>query len=335
MHRVRLLSIFSSLLLSVTLLLTMFGSGCATPAATEKPTIKLIEGDWTSQIVLTEIFDQIISKQLGYPTEKVLLAVSMGWAAMGKGDVDIGAEIWLPGRLPEVQPYLDKGTVELAGEIYTGGSGWVVPRFVIEGDPARGIEPMAPDLKSILDLQTTEKGGKGYWQLFENPENPGKGEVIYGSPGWNVPDRWMILGYDLPLWESYQSEPIMMARMIAADKKGQPLLLSIWWPHWIFAEVDLVVLEEPDPFNEELIDYEKDPVPLKIGHPMYNVSKVVRTELKDTAPDVYRLVHNLVVGEDEINTIMQRVEADEEDMAVVAADWISQNQNKIDQWLSK
>ncbi len=127
----------------------------------------------------------------------------------------------------------------------------------------------------------------------------------------------------------------MMARMIAADKKGQPLLMSIWWPHWIFAEVDLVVLEEPDPYREELIDYSKDPVPLKIGHPEYTVHKVIRVELKDTAPDVYRLISNFAVSEDEINAIMLRVDVDKEDMAVVAADWISKNQDKIDQWLGK
>ena len=30
---------------------------------------------------------------------------------------------------------------------------------------------------------------------------------------------------------------------------------------------------------------------------------------------------------------MLRVDVDEEDIAAVAADWISQNQDKIDQWL--
>ena len=332
MHRVRHWKIFGSLLVII-LLLTMFG--CAAEQPEEKPTIRFVQGDWTSQIVVTEIFNQIISKQLGYPTERTLLSIQMGWPAMDKGEIDIAAEIWLPGRLPEVQPFLDKGTIELTGELFPGGSGWVIPRFVVEGDSARGIEPMAPDLKSILDLQTVEKGGKGYWKLFENPENPGKGEVVYGSPGWNIPDQWMFLGYDLPLWESYQSEAVMMARMIAADKKGEPLLMSIWWPHWIFAAVDLIVLEEPDPFDEDLIDYQKDPVPLKIGHPVYSVRKVIRIELKDTAPDVYRLVHNLKMSEVEIGDLMLRVDEQEEDVAVVAADWISQNQDKIDQWLAE
>jgi glycine betaine/proline transport system substrate-binding protein len=297
-----------------------------------KPAIKLVQGDWTSQIVLTKICEEIIRDKLGYPVETTMMSVSMGWPAMNKGDIDIATEIWLPGRLPEVEPFIESGTLELAGEVYPGGSGWAVQRWVVEGDAERGIEPLAPDLKSILDLKDESEGGKGYWKLFESPENPGLGEVVYGSPGWNVPDRWMILGYDLPLWESYQSENVMMARMIAADKKEQPLLLSIWWPHWIFSAVDLIILEEPDPYFEEL-DYESDPYPLKTGHPIYSVQKVVRADLADKAPDVYRLMQNLVLTEDEINAIMMRVEVDEEDPIAVAKQWVSENQAKIDAWL--
>jgi len=32
---------------------------------------------------------------------------------------------------------------------------WYVPTYLIKGDPERGIEPMAPDLKSIDDLPNT------------------------------------------------------------------------------------------------------------------------------------------------------------------------------------
>ena len=80
---------------------------------------------------------------------------------------------------------------------------------------------------------------------------------------------------------------------------------------------------------------DEDPAPVKSGHPAYSVNKVVRVELADTAPDVYRLMHNLVVSEDEINALMLRVDINEEEMSAVATDWISQNQNRIDQWLGK
>ena len=324
----RFLKICGLSLLSVVILVPMLGAGCASePPA--KPTIIFAENDWTSQIVLVEIIEQITVQQLGYPTSRVKLSCSANWPAMEKGEVDLSPEIWLPGRQAEIQPFLDRGKVQLAGEIFPGGAGWILPRYVVEGDPSRNIEPMAPDLKSILDL-------KKYWQVFENPEQPGKGELVGGSPGWvdDPMDRSMILGYDLPFWRSNQTEAVMMARMIAADKKGKPLLMYLWWPHWLLAEVDLLVLEEPDPWKEGAFS-DEEVKPVKSGHPAYSINKVVATALEEKAPDVYRLMQNMVVSEQEVNTLMLRVDVSEEELAAVAADWISQNQDRIDQWLGK
>ena len=315
------------------ILLIVLAPGCA--GDTEgKPTIILAENNWTSQIVLTEIIEQIVTQQLGYPVDRIKLSASANWPAMEKGEVDIAAEIWLPGRQGEIQPFLDRGKVELAGEIFPGGAGWVMPKFVIDGDPERGIEPIAPDFTSILDLKKEEDGGKGYWKLLESPEKSGLGELVGGSPGWvdDPMDRSIILGYDLPLWRSNQSEAVMMARMIAADKKGEPLLMYIWWPHWIFAEVELVKLEFPDPYYEGCFQGE-EVTPVQCGHPGYSINKVITAELKDKAPDVDRLMKNMIISEDEINALMLRVDVNEEDISEVAADWISQNQDQINQWL--
>ncbi len=54
--------------------------------------------------------------------------------------------------------------------------GWFVPRYVVEGDPKRGIKPIAPDLKSIDDLER-------YSHLFASKEQPGIDRLIDGSPG--------------------------------------------------------------------------------------------------------------------------------------------------------
>jgi len=332
MRKSKFLFLLAATIITLSLLMV---AGCKSeePAVT-KPTIKLIKADWSSQILCTELINQIIQKELGYKTEQVLMSVSMGWPAMAKGDIDIAAEIWLPGRQNEIQPFLDNGSVELTGQIFPGGAGWVTQRWVVEGDAERGIAPLAPDLKSILDLQDVSKGGKGYWKLFENPEKPGLGEVVYGSPGWVVEDLWMFLGYDLPLWESYQSENVMMARMIAADQKKQPLLMSIWWPHWIFSEVDLIILEEPDAYDPS-INYDVAPYPLKTGHQKYDIQKVVRTDLKTRAPDVYALMQKITLSEAEIGELMLRVDSNGEDPVEVVLDWMDKNQAKINQWLGK
>ena len=309
-------------------------TGCA---GEEKPSITLVQNDWTSQVIATEIMDQIITEQLGYATETVLLTPSLAWPTMEKGDVDLSTEIWLPSRQSEIQTYLDRGTLELGKGNYAGGNAWVMPKFVVYGDPARGIEPMAPDLKSILDLKDEEEGGKGYWKLFENPENPGMGELVGGPPSWadDVFDRSLILGYELPLWRSNQSKEVMCTRMIAADKKGEPLLMYIWSPRWIFAAVDLIELTFPNSYDQNAFDTEQVK-PVRSGYETdcLTIPTVVRAGLKEDAPDVYRLVKNFSLGGD-INDLMLRVDVDEEDVSVIATDWISKNQDKIDQWLGK
>jgi glycine betaine/proline transport system substrate-binding protein len=321
--------------LCLVLLLGTVFTGCAQNTGTKKPVIRLIEGDWTSHIIGTEIAAQIIEKQLGYTVQKIQMSVTAGWAAIGRGDADLCVEAWLPARQPELQPFLDNGTLEIGGEIYPGDSGWYVPRYVIEGDPSRGIKPIAPDLKSILDLQTVEKGGKGYWKIFENPEKPGLGELVGGSPGWydDAYDRMRIKGYDLPLWRSNQSESVMMARMIAADKKGQPLLMFLWEPHWLFAVVDLVKLEEPNPWYEGAFDDESKGY--KAAYPPTSIHTVVSSKLKDTAPDVYNMIKDMVLGLEDANALQLRVDVDKEEVKAVASDWISKNQARIDKWLGK
>jgi len=323
-----------SIVIVVVVMATVTITGCA---GEEKPSITLAQNDWTSQLIGTEIIDQIITEQLGYATEIVLLTISLTWPAMENGDVDISSEIWFPSRQDEIQPYLDRGTLELGKVNFTGGGAWLIPRFVVYGDPARGIEPMAPDLKSILDLKDKEEGGKGYWKLFENPENPGLGELVGGSPSYkdDTADRCLILGYDLPLWRSNQTEALMGDRMIAADREGEPLMMSIWYPHWIFDAVDVIELTFPNPYDAAAFDFEEvKPVKSGLETDCKTIHTIMRAGLKKDAPDVYRLMKNFSLGTD-INNLMLRVDVDGEDVSAVAADWIIKNQDKIDQWLGK
>ncbi|MDP2731277.1 MAG: glycine betaine ABC transporter substrate-binding protein [Dehalococcoidales bacterium] len=315
------------LLVGLSLLFTLTIGACAGPGAEEKPTINIAEGNWTSSLVVARIFDLIIGNQLGYRTTRTYAYGPIAWAGMDRGEFDLAPEIWYPARRGEIQPFLDKGTAELAGEIFGGaGNWWVVPRYVVEGDPERGIEPMAPDLKTVTDVAK-------YWELFENPENPGKGEIVGGEVGWANEAPWMILGYDLPFYLSNQSEAVMMARTIAADKRGKPILVTWWSPHIIFSQVDLIKLQSVDPDRTGEIDLDKDPYPLKTGTAEYTVYKVVRPGLAEKAPDVYRLVHNLTLTEEEINDLTYRVDVGEEEIDVVVQEWINEHQSEIDQWI--
>lgn len=71
--------------------------------------------------------------------------------------------------------------------------GLYVPTYVIEGDAERGIEPIAPDLRTVEDL-------KKYPDVFQDPEDPGRGRIINAPSGWVVAeaidDKFTAYGLD-------------------------------------------------------------------------------------------------------------------------------------------
>ncbi|VFT24321.1 ABC transporter substrate-binding protein [Pseudomonas aeruginosa] len=65
-----------------------------------------------------------------------------------------------------------------AGETVKGATeGWWVPEYLVKGDPQRGIEAKAPELRSVADLPR-------YKALFRDPEEPAKGRFYNCPTGW-------------------------------------------------------------------------------------------------------------------------------------------------------
>ncbi|MBZ4341537.1 hypothetical protein LAM87_24985, partial [Mycobacterium tuberculosis] len=65
----------------------------------------------------------------------------------------IWAEQWT-GRSEITAKAVSSGAVKLIGDTLPGGTteGWFVPDYVVKGDPARNIKPVAPGLVSVDDL---------------------------------------------------------------------------------------------------------------------------------------------------------------------------------------
>ena len=59
----------------------------------------------------------------------------------------------------------------IATNFNDNSQGLYVPTYVIEGDAERGIEPVAPDLKTVEDLAK-------YPELFQDPEDDRRAELL-------------------------------------------------------------------------------------------------------------------------------------------------------------
>ena len=126
-----------------------------------------------ARIIVTEGYE-------GYDFKLSTGSSTMNWQALIAGDVDIDIESWTENVASYPDDIANGYIVELGVLVEDSAQGLYVPRYVIEGDAERGIEAVAPDLKTVEDL-------KMYADLFPDEEDSTKGR-LYGS----IPDGWQM-----------------------------------------------------------------------------------------------------------------------------------------------
>ena len=214
--------------------------------------VRFADQNWESAAFTTHVFVRILRDAFGCKTEIVPGTPAAAEAALGQNDLQIIAEIW-SGRSAIIEDAIKADQVRVVGDTLEGGAeqGWYVPEFVVKGDAARGIEPLAPDLRSWKDLPK-------YKQLFRDPEQPEKGRFL------NCPTGWVCEGTNSRLLSLYGLDEhytnfragtgaALDAAISAAHERGEPLLFYYWAPAGLMAKYRLHRIELP-PFNEACWD---------------------------------------------------------------------------------
>src|SRR5690625_4926540 len=167
-----------------------------------------------------------------------------------EGDINVYMEVWTDNLYPAYDEAIeDEEVYDLAVNFDDNVQGLYVPTYVIEGDEERGIEPMAPDLKRLEDL-------KNYPEVFEDPEEPGRGRIINSPSGWEV-DKDINKKFDFyGLHESFNnflpgSDSAIVTSLASAYEKGEGWVGYYWEPTAVMAKYDLTLLEE-DEYDEEI-----------------------------------------------------------------------------------
>ncbi len=196
-----------------------------------------------------EIAMFIVENGYDYPTEVVTVTTPVFQQAMVDDEVQVIMEVWWANIEDWWNSEREADTIVELGDIFeSSAQGFYVPRYVIEGDAERGIEPMAPDLKSVSDLPQ-------YKDVFADPEDPNKGILISCVTGWNCAEVIRIKTYAYGLEETYNlSEPgssgALDAGIAGPYKKGEAVVSYYWEPTWLLGVYDMVLLEEPA-YNDE------------------------------------------------------------------------------------
>ncbi|HBM74097.1 MAG TPA: ABC transporter substrate-binding protein [Clostridiaceae bacterium] len=212
-------------------------------------TLVFADAGWDSIRFHNDVATFILEKGYGYKTDVLSGSSATTFTGLRNGDIDILMELWGENIQDIYNEAIKNGEiVDVSINFDDNAQGLYVPKYVISGDPARGIKPVAPDLKTVKDLAK-------YKDVFKDPEDPSKGR-IYGSPsGWSVDKmlREKVKAYGLDKTYNYfgpGSDSALSASIASAVEKGEPWVGYYWEPTWVIGKYDMVLLED-EPYSKE------------------------------------------------------------------------------------
>lgn len=220
-------------------------SGCSN----KQKEITFADVGWDSVRFHNAVAGLIAESAYGYSWKEVPGSTPIMHEAMIKGEIDVNMEEWTD-NLATYDEDLAAGLFHDLGTNFGDNiQGFYVPRYVIEGDPERGIEAVAPDLKMVQDL-------KKYADVFKDDENPGKGRIYGAIPGWEINEimKKKVEYNGLDKYYNYfqpGSDAALSAAFTSAYEKGEPIVGYYWEPTWLTGKYDLVLLEDYPYTNEE------------------------------------------------------------------------------------
>jgi glycine betaine/proline transport system substrate-binding protein len=300
--------------------------------------IVVYDGQWESLWIVNEIFRLIVEEGYGHDVEIVTMSTPVMQQGMPDGDVHVAVELWCVNIQEWCDRESEQGTVEIAGTIFSEAEqGWYVPSYVIEGDPERDIEPLAPDLESVFDLPE-------YADVFSDPDDPSKGLIIRGITGWEVTELTEAKVYAYGLDDTYNTQAAgsvaaLDAAIAGAYERGEPILFYYWAPSWIRGAFDVVLLDEPEwtpecqaALDEAVQDPTNAPEDAGCAFLGGEIYKGMYPGLRDMAPDVADFFERMYVGDppiDEAQAYMQTEQVDPEDAAL----WYFENYDDWRDWI--
>jgi glycine betaine/proline transport system substrate-binding protein len=280
--------------------------------------IKVIMNDWTGQHVSTKIAGELL-KKMGYNIEYVSAGALPQHAGLAQGNLHFQAEVWT-NNIGDLYPKaVESGDIVVLGELgLEPREGWIYPPYMEEKCPG------LPSYQALYDCA----------QAFATAETFPNGRLITYPADWGTRSRDIVAGIELPFNAvAGGSEGAMMAELQSAVAAEDPILMMIWQPHWIFADLDLNWVEW-NPTEEKCIE-ENQQRETACGFEQASVVKVVWNGFEDKWPAAYKMLSLYQQTNDDQNAAILAVDNQGRDLDEVVAEWLSNNEAKWQGWIDE
>lgn len=276
----------------------------------QNETIRLAVLEWSGAQISTRIAGQVL-ENAGYKVEYVTAGNYPHFTGLADGTLSASVEIWL-NNVGEVYPKaLESGKVEDIGSLgLETAEGWIYPKFVEE------VCPGLPDWEALKDPACAA--------ALATPDTLPDGRFLDYPADWGSRAAQIIEDNDLPyVAVPSGSEGALVAELRAAEAKKTPLLMMMWAPHSVLADVDVGWVEMP-PCKEESEEHCITPP---------DVNKVVWSGFAEKWPAAYEILKAFQMNTEDQQEMMLRMD-NGDSLDAVTADWIKQNEEVWQPWVS-
>lgn len=247
---------------------------------------------WAEDVALSNLYKQVLENK-GYDVELQQLEAGSIFASIAQGSDDLFFDVWLPvthknywkrfkDQVEDYGVWYDQATLNLA-----------VPEYV-------------KDVNSIADL-------KSHADMFDGKItgiDPGAGET-------DVVKNDVIPQYNLKGTMELQtsSTPTMIAALDKAITAKDPIVVTLWHPHYAYSRWDLKDLKDP---KGAMGENEK-------------LHFIGREGFSDDFPSVTDSLKNFEIDDEHLQSLEDTINAEgEDDPAKGVKKWMDKNQDFID-----
>ncbi|MBS3769351.1 MAG: glycine betaine ABC transporter substrate-binding protein [Bacteroidales bacterium] len=257
-------------------------------AANKSEQVHILYPNWAEGIAFTHLAKAALEEK-GYDIKITPLEPGPIYATLAKGDADLMLDAWLPHTHSDYwEKYGDQ--MNKIGESFSGGTtGLVVPQYV--------------DFNSITELND-------HVDTFDGEIiGIGSGAGIHGNTEKAIEE------YDLDYNQITSSGPAMMASLRKAYNNQDPIIITGWKPHHMWADFDLKYLEDP----KEI--YPKDVCAI-----------VTRQGFEGDFPVLQKFFTNFNLNETQLYNLMDAIEKGEDELEA-ADQWYNDHKVLVESWM--
>ncbi len=205
------------------------GSVLTASAEDSKDPIRIIQNNWTSQLVLSNVVGEILKAQ-GYNVEYKSSDTQLQFTALASDDMDVQVEVWEGSMAESFDKALAAGAVDAGAHDASTREDWWYPSYMNE------MCPGLPDWKA-LDACADK---------LATAETKPKGRFVGPPADWGKHYSERIAALKMNLQEVPVGQAATLwAELQAAYDRKEPIVLFNWTPNFIEAKFEGQFVEFP------------------------------------------------------------------------------------------